>query len=65
MSTTTRGHDLERLAQSLLESRGWLVERARNIVRWLPDKKTGQTRPVSLHHDMFSRFDGVYVARDG
>ena len=57
---------MERLAQACLESRGWLVERARNIIRWLPDKtRPGQTRPVSLHHDLFSRFDGVYVTWEG
>ena len=65
MTTTARGQHLERLAQACLESRGWLVERARNVIRWLPDKKTGLTRPVSLHHDFFGKFDGVYVTQDG
>ena len=65
MPTTARGQHLERLAQACLESHGWLVERARNVVRWLPDKDTGVTRPVSLHHDFFSRWDGVYVTFDG
>lgn len=65
MSTTARGQYLERLAKACLESRGWLVERAQNVVRWLPDKEDRQRlRPVSLHHDLFGRFDGVYVSRD-
>jgi len=59
MSSRREGNRVEVMAEKLLESEGYLVERARPDLRWI-----GPGRCRSMAHDIFGAFDFLAVRRD-
>lgn len=60
-NTRAKGHRLERLARQCLETQGFRVETAPNVVVWIKDPATGRQKPISTRHDFFGLWDLLAV----
>lgn len=63
-----KGRRLQTIAKKALEARGYRVEVAQNVVRWIPDKRAfgpkrlvgSGLKPISTHHDLFGLWDLLF-----
>ena len=55
MSARSKGSQLEKLAQAILEDQGYMVERALPKIVWI--FKDGRRQPISTSHDFFGGLD--------
>jgi len=62
MSDRTKGAALEKRVQLYLQTNGYLVDRARSSVVWVPNKQGGRF-PVSRRVDFFGAFDLIALKR--
>ena len=65
-----KGRRLQQRAKKALEARGYRVEVAQNVIRWIPDKNAFGPRrlvlkPISTHHDLFTLWDLLWCREDG
>jgi len=72
VNTSAKGRRLQTLAKHALEARGYRVEVARNVVRWIPTKARtalgrldAPSHPISTHHDLFTLWDLLWCREDG
>jgi hypothetical protein len=60
-STTARGQQLQQHAKRILESRGYAVAVAGNVIAWTPPPVR---RPITRQHDLFGCIDLIAKKRD-
>ena len=70
MNPAAKGRRLQQLAKKALEARGYRVEVAQNVIRWIPvvrdrHKISPELRPISTHHDLFTLWDLLWCRDDG